>query len=236
MNFKQIKGFANVFIDETSGVLFSVKNGKDVPLKLTPSIRLPTVNINGNGHKVLDLILSTYDFKFSETDRISYRVNKLGFIAPSSIKIKSSGSLKDGDSGLCLKYKCNIKAASANSRFKDKISAGSILQVLKIADYKCVYCGCDINPDDWHLDHYHPKAFGGANTLENIVPACSICNKMKGALDGINFLKRCKNICINNKILSDEERNKFNNGWSESMKDRNKVVEISKQYKSLKNG
>ena len=242
MEFRLLKGFDNVFMNDITGEIFTVKSGRDLPLKVTPCSKKPTININGKGYKVLDLILSTYDFTYSDTDRISFKIGKTGFISPKSVKIKSSGSLTEGDESLCIHYKCNIKASSANCRFKDKISSGTILQVLKIADFKCIYCGCDIDPNDWHLAHYHPRAFGGVNTLENIVPACSVCNKMKGALDGVNFLKRCKNICINNKILSSKERYKFKTEWDGVMKDRetalvlHKAVKFNNHIKQQQNG
>lgn len=234
MQFRAIKGFSNVFVDEASGLFFTVKNGKDVPLKPQPHTPKPTISINGVAYSILSLLLATYDFKYSDTDRIGYKVSKSGFISPSTIKIRSIGNLSSEDDVLCLKYRCDTKANSANSRFRDKISKGTILQVLRISDFKCVYCGCDIEPDDWHLDHYHPKAAGGVNVIENLAPSCSVCNQMKGALDGINFLKRCKRICLHNKLLNSEEINKFCGDWDSINQKREEVDRLKKSFDAKK--
>jgi hypothetical protein len=43
---------------------------------------------------------------------------------------------------------------------------------------QCVYCG---SSDNLTLDHVHPKAHGGQDTLKNVVPACLKCNQAKGS-------------------------------------------------------
>ncbi len=53
--------------------------------------------------------------------------------------------------------------------------------------YKCVYCGRDGRADFWvyvllQVDHVVPKSKGGSEDDEsNLVTACMVCNKMKGA-------------------------------------------------------
>lgn len=53
---------------------------------------------------------------------------------------------------------------------------------------KCFYCGVRLfKKRKGHrakatIDHYIPKAEGGSNARENLVPACSSCNKEKGRL------------------------------------------------------
>lgn len=48
---------------------------------------------------------------------------------------------------------------------------------------KCWYCGADLNPfRNYHIEHVNPKSKGGADTLDNLVPACSDCNLSKGGL------------------------------------------------------
>lgn len=55
----------------------------------------------------------------------------------------------------------------------------------------CYYCGLALTPDEvdtiegrynsWmDADHLLPKAKGGLDTLENMVPACKACNCAKG--------------------------------------------------------
>lgn len=47
---------------------------------------------------------------------------------------------------------------------------------------QCWYCGFNMNPfDDFCIDHVVPRARGGTNHVENLVPACSWCNGRKGA-------------------------------------------------------
>jgi hypothetical protein len=45
----------------------------------------------------------------------------------------------------------------------------------------CWYCGTRMNPwQDFCVDHVMPRVHGGADTLENLVPCCSLCNERKG--------------------------------------------------------
>lgn len=46
----------------------------------------------------------------------------------------------------------------------------------------CWYCGMPLNPFyDLCIDHVLPLSRGGSNEIENLVPACNICNLEKGA-------------------------------------------------------
>lgn len=54
-------------------------------------------------------------------------------------------------------------------------------RVLQRDGFRCRYCG--ISADDGavlHVDHVHPRALGGANTMDNLVTACLPCNLGKG--------------------------------------------------------
>lgn len=47
---------------------------------------------------------------------------------------------------------------------------------------RCWYCGSHANPySDFCIDHIHPLARGGADAIENLVPACQHCNQTKAA-------------------------------------------------------
>lgn len=52
---------------------------------------------------------------------------------------------------------------------------------------RCTYCGVHLNPfdrmapDGFHIDHAIPYSRGGTDDLENLVPACRICNFSKSA-------------------------------------------------------
>jgi 5-methylcytosine-specific restriction endonuclease McrA len=52
---------------------------------------------------------------------------------------------------------------------------------------KCAYCGIGHVP--LQVEHIHPKAKGGVNSVSNLALACDPCNKKKGTLDIKMFLK-----------------------------------------------
>ncbi len=52
---------------------------------------------------------------------------------------------------------------------------------------KCAYCGAENTP--LQVEHIHPKAKGGVNSVSNLALACDACNKKKGTLDIAVFLK-----------------------------------------------
>jgi len=52
--------------------------------------------------------------------------------------------------------------------------------VLDRDDYTCQYCGKRIlNKSEITIDHVVPKSRGGKSTFENVVAACSHCNRKK---------------------------------------------------------
>lgn len=51
----------------------------------------------------------------------------------------------------------------------------------------CIYCGDEAQP--LTLDHVRPISRGGSNHPANLVPACSSCNKSKGAKSVEEFLE-----------------------------------------------
>jgi hypothetical protein len=52
--------------------------------------------------------------------------------------------------------------------------------VLSKTQGRCAYCGTDLGECGVVIDHVHPRALGGGNELENLLPACSPCNTSKG--------------------------------------------------------
>jgi hypothetical protein len=52
---------------------------------------------------------------------------------------------------------------------------------------KCSYCDC--TPVAYEVDHFEPKARGGADTLDNLVLACRPCNRAKRDKPPEVFLK-----------------------------------------------
>ena len=64
-----------------------------------------------------------------------------------------------------------------------KLSKAQREQVRMMFGEKCAYCGCELT-GEWHADHVVPiyrerEDIGGADTLENIYPACKDCNRHK---------------------------------------------------------
>lgn len=51
----------------------------------------------------------------------------------------------------------------------------------------CFFCGV---PNAQTLDHLIPKAKGGTEHDQNILPACSRCNNSKSAQDAVVWLRR----------------------------------------------
>jgi 5-methylcytosine-specific restriction endonuclease McrA len=52
--------------------------------------------------------------------------------------------------------------------------------ILARDDFRCQYCKKDLTAKDATLDHVVPRTQGGKTTWENIVCACSACNRKKG--------------------------------------------------------
>lgn len=52
-------------------------------------------------------------------------------------------------------------------------------EVLRRDGYRCQYCGR--SAPDLTIDHVLPRHRGGTHTWENVVAACSQCNRRKGA-------------------------------------------------------
>jgi DNA-directed RNA polymerase subunit RPC12/RpoP len=61
------------------------------------------------------------------------------------------------------------------------ISKKTRFDVFKRDRFTCQYCGATPPGVLLHLDHIHPVAEGGGNTLDNLLTACEPCNLGKGA-------------------------------------------------------
>jgi len=58
---------------------------------------------------------------------------------------------------------------------------------------RCAYCGCNLDINDFHIDHVIPKSKGG-KTPYNTVPSCSDCNLFKRDSTLEEFRNRIENI------------------------------------------
>lgn len=47
-------------------------------------------------------------------------------------------------------------------------------------EYKCRYCGKNLEQAELTIDHIFPKSRGGGNTWKNLATACVDCNSTKG--------------------------------------------------------
>ena len=47
---------------------------------------------------------------------------------------------------------------------------------------RCAYCGEPITYKEMQVDHLKPKAFGGSDDFDNLMPSCRTCNHYKRAL------------------------------------------------------
>jgi HNH endonuclease len=75
--------------------------------------------------------------------------------------------------------------ARKNSVFPDKnermASTAFAFRFLiwKKTDGHCFYCGVELDPLQFHMDHVHPRSKGGRKMEPNMVPACASCNIFK---------------------------------------------------------
>lgn len=59
---------------------------------------------------------------------------------------------------------------------------------------KCAYCGDNINFKDFHCDHIIPKVLKGNYQIENLFPACYLCNMTKGDLNIEEYRDKISNL------------------------------------------
>jgi hypothetical protein len=72
------------------------------------------------------------------------------------------------------------------TKVKRKNLSGALrFTVLQRDGHRCRYCGATAAEARLHVDHVHPVAHGGRDTLENLVTACQTCNLGKTAKLGV---------------------------------------------------
>lgn len=208
MEFAKLKGTENYYVSK-KGYVIIIEKGKErvlVPFEHHKSKNL-YVKIKGKKMSLLTIMIQTYIPEILCQDRISYKITN-NKIPLNSIKVKrfSKDWLDEDREQIMINFKCRQKAASANMRSTQKITSLEIFTTLNIHNFQCVYCSSPLKEDDWHLDHYYPISKGGGNVFENLVPSCSICNKMKGALLGGQFYRHITKVY--NNFLFKNENNK----------------------------
>ncbi len=194
----QVKRTVNYFIENT-GRIIKIEYGKEVeviPWKTKRSKKM-FVMINGKPMDYLLLMIEHFKPEISQSDKIVFKVQKNGRIPESAIKVKPFifGQLSNEEVLILHEYKCVEKSTAANSRSQEIITPLQVYTSLKIHNFHCVYCNDEINPKDWHLDHFLPLArHPRQNTFGNIVPACPDCNNMKGSIEPQRFFRKCQAI------------------------------------------
>jgi len=62
-------------------------------------------------------------------------------------------------------------------------------------DCRCVYCNRQGTYESLTLDHLKPKSKGGQYIASNLVPACPQCNRSKGSMGWVKWVRECLNPC-----------------------------------------
>lgn len=66
-------------------------------------------------------------------------------------------------------------------------------KIYEITNGRCFYCGCELDIESFHADHFVAKANGGKES-KNLVPACPDCNHCKGKLTIEEFRTKIENL------------------------------------------
>lgn len=78
-----------------------------------------------------------------------------------------------------------------------KLTKQERLTIYRMMGGRCAYCGCRIEYKDMQVDHVMPLngwAEEGADTLDNMLPACRSCNHYKSAMNLESFRKMVENM------------------------------------------
>jgi hypothetical protein len=65
-----------------------------------------------------------------------------------------------------------------NKRKRNPLSKKQREEILKKTEGHCHVCGCKIE-GKWAADHVVPHAVGGQCTIENFLPCCHECNRLR---------------------------------------------------------
>lgn len=65
---------------------------------------------------------------------------------------------------------------------------------------KCAYCGCDLDFNNFHLDHMIPKSKVSTDKIDSLIPSCVDCNLSKGNLTVDEFRAKIENMIFDKHI------------------------------------
>ncbi len=93
----------------------------------------------------------------------------------------------------------------------------------------CQYCGCELPMSELSIDHVIPLSMGGKTTWENVVCACTECNKKKGSMTpqiaGMKLIRRPGEPLRNPQIKLKLRRKKYYS-WKHFLNDAYWSVEL----------
>lgn len=76
------------------------------------------------------------------------------------------------------------------NRRRRRLTSAERLEIYKKTDGHCAYCGCELDKKEMQADHVVPLHCGGADTVDNLLPACRSCNHYKGTSTLESFRKK----------------------------------------------
>lgn len=82
-----------------------------------------------------------------------------------------------------------------------KLTKNERLQIYDKCGGHCAYCGCVLDYKDMQVDHVIPLRLGGADKLNNMLPACRSCNHYKATFGVEGFRKYLMGIV--NRLMRD---------------------------------
>lgn len=75
-----------------------------------------------------------------------------------------------------------------------KLSKAERLHVYDKCNHRCAYCGCYLEYKNMQVDHAQPLRCGGADEMNNMLPACRSCNHYKATLTVEKYRKHIEGI------------------------------------------
>lgn len=70
-------------------------------------------------------------------------------------------------------------------------------RVFSITKGRCYYCGCKLDINNYHIDHFVSRIEGGKGG-DNLVPSCADCNLSKSGLSIEEFRQEIANYLTDN--------------------------------------
>lgn len=118
--------------------------------------------------------IRAYDaaYQAAHPERVRARVNTYRAAHPDRIAARRAA-----DSEKLNEYAARRRARKANAPVVEKVSRA---EVWKRDNGICHICKRKADPNDWHLEHIVPLAFGGEHSCRNVAVSHPFCNMSKG--------------------------------------------------------